>query len=371
MKTNFYYLYFELTRKCNMNCKHCMKGQAQNSTISKKIIDSVLDQVGYVMNLDITGGEPMLEPELIEYLVDAVIDKGVIIGGLNCITNGTIKDERIANAFNKAFDYAKYCVKHYMNQLITESKIQKTLGEIRPPSYISLTISDDEWHKDELTFKEAAECLDFYKENCPQIVCHLGSEYAVDNSTYNTGKAVTLDIEKRHRNYKHCFNLYNCVIHNDEVLDFVGKAFYVSTNGNVVVNNSLSYEMADSKEYCCGNVLEKSIEEIIVDTAWKYPISKSDNILNGINVLKLSEFAQSALLNNKYDGAAEKQYLYDLSSLYDQLIEGRKELHLQYPHLRFTTVQAISKLILQEQQETNFQQKIILRKAIQNLIEGN
>ena len=34
---------FEITRRCNLNCKWCSKGDPQNFDISKEIIDKTLD----------------------------------------------------------------------------------------------------------------------------------------------------------------------------------------------------------------------------------------------------------------------------------------------------------------------------------------
>lgn len=38
-------LCFELTRRCNMNCDFCCRGDAQNKDITKEIIDKTLEEV--------------------------------------------------------------------------------------------------------------------------------------------------------------------------------------------------------------------------------------------------------------------------------------------------------------------------------------
>lgn len=35
-------LTIELTRRCNMACRHCLRGDAQNRTISTEIIDKII-----------------------------------------------------------------------------------------------------------------------------------------------------------------------------------------------------------------------------------------------------------------------------------------------------------------------------------------
>ena len=36
---------FEITRRCNLNCKWCSKGEPQNLDISKEIIDKTLEEI--------------------------------------------------------------------------------------------------------------------------------------------------------------------------------------------------------------------------------------------------------------------------------------------------------------------------------------
>ena len=36
---------FELTRRCNMNCEFCAKGESQNIDITTDIIDKALDEL--------------------------------------------------------------------------------------------------------------------------------------------------------------------------------------------------------------------------------------------------------------------------------------------------------------------------------------
>lgn len=38
MKAYIYNLIFEVTRKCNLHCEHCLQGNAQNLDLSKEIV---------------------------------------------------------------------------------------------------------------------------------------------------------------------------------------------------------------------------------------------------------------------------------------------------------------------------------------------
>jgi len=65
------YLFLEITRKCNLNCLHCgsdCKSESSASELTtgswKKIISYVKDNFGTNVSLIITGGEPLLHPDL-------------------------------------------------------------------------------------------------------------------------------------------------------------------------------------------------------------------------------------------------------------------------------------------------------------------
>lgn len=84
----------EITRCCNLRCKHCYVPQNENSYMCKN------DYIGYLGQakeagcrfLTITGGEPLLNPDF-EEIYKYTIEKGFVT---SLYTNGTlIKDEHI------------------------------------------------------------------------------------------------------------------------------------------------------------------------------------------------------------------------------------------------------------------------------------
>lgn len=71
-------LSFEITRRCNLNCRWCAKGEPQNIDITKEIIDKTLDEISdcKLHLIQITGGEPLLNPDMLVYLVEQIIARG-------------------------------------------------------------------------------------------------------------------------------------------------------------------------------------------------------------------------------------------------------------------------------------------------------
>jgi len=78
----------EVTRKCNMKCRHCLRGSVQNANIDKKHIRTLLKQVSNINYVVFTGGEPSLNVEAIEYFVEVAKELNVEIGYFYIATNG-------------------------------------------------------------------------------------------------------------------------------------------------------------------------------------------------------------------------------------------------------------------------------------------
>ena len=61
-KLNVRSLAIETTRRCNMQCEHCMRGDAQNKDMSMETLDRLFRRLGRIIEIVPTGGEPALNP---------------------------------------------------------------------------------------------------------------------------------------------------------------------------------------------------------------------------------------------------------------------------------------------------------------------
>jgi len=95
----------EITRRCNLQCEHCLRGNAQNIDINTKFIDALFERVGYIGSLTITGGEPGLRPKLINYIVESAKAHNVDIGSFYLATNGTQASDDFILALIKLYLY--------------------------------------------------------------------------------------------------------------------------------------------------------------------------------------------------------------------------------------------------------------------------
>ena len=88
MLITFKRLILELTRQCNMRCAHCMRGEPEDKTIGTSILERLFREVRHIEHLGLTGGEPALVPEQIEWIVHLAKRWGCTIGHFFCATNG-------------------------------------------------------------------------------------------------------------------------------------------------------------------------------------------------------------------------------------------------------------------------------------------
>jgi hypothetical protein len=97
----------ELTRWCNMECAHCLRGERERLRIQKKYIDAFLDHVSYITMLTFTGGEPTLAIDLIEYTYEACIKRGIPVHNVWVTTNGKKKSGKFLDVMTKWIEYSK------------------------------------------------------------------------------------------------------------------------------------------------------------------------------------------------------------------------------------------------------------------------
>ena len=88
----------EVTRRCNMCCAHCLRGDAEAVDIQERYIDAFLDSfanAGYISSLTFTGGEISLNIPAIRYTLNAVRERNISVGSFYMVTNGKAVDKMV------------------------------------------------------------------------------------------------------------------------------------------------------------------------------------------------------------------------------------------------------------------------------------
>ena len=102
-KISFLTLALQVTRRCNLRCDLCGKGEPQNIDITTEIIDKTFDEVQnyYISDLRLNGGETFLKPEMIVYILEQIEKRNIMVNRIFVFTNGYYFDQRIVKAIKR------------------------------------------------------------------------------------------------------------------------------------------------------------------------------------------------------------------------------------------------------------------------------
>ena len=100
-------LCIEITRRCNMRCTHCMRGDAESVDIPLKHISNLLRHVRHIHHFNITGGEPSLNVRAIRHILERVRAYGITVNDFYIVTNGsaTSRSEEFIEACAALYEY--------------------------------------------------------------------------------------------------------------------------------------------------------------------------------------------------------------------------------------------------------------------------
>lgn len=123
-KIGVWSLILEVTRRCNMCCDHCLRGDAQNLDMEKQTVDALLEQVGSIGTITFSGGEPSLNIPLIRYFFERAREFGVMPYAFYVVTNGK------------------------ENQMDLATTLLEVYPEMEEPEYCGVSLSVDQFHED-------------------------------------------------------------------------------------------------------------------------------------------------------------------------------------------------------------------------------
>jgi hypothetical protein len=101
------HLTIEVTRRCNLWCEHCMRGDPQDISIKSESIDHFLDNIQGIRNITITGGEPSLAIQEMKCLLKKLKKRGVDYYHFYLVTNGFIATR---DFFHTCLDFREYAL---------------------------------------------------------------------------------------------------------------------------------------------------------------------------------------------------------------------------------------------------------------------
>ncbi len=238
-----------LTKKCNLSCAHCMRGNTTNKEISLETLDAIFERIQYIDNLSLGGGEPSLAPYTIRALTKALKNHNVIVPHVNFTTNGiSVSDEFI----DALLELKIYIEESSRNGAYFES----------PP--ITACFSFDDFHLEQILKIYGKEGLNILYQNVAKyqnalsekaIVCRL----SCDIDIFDSGRAKNLN-PREHQKVpmilpKDTFFPY---IESNKSI-FIGGIIAISTDGEVLPPN-IPFDAEKTLSY--GNIRREPLSTI-------------------------------------------------------------------------------------------------------------
>jgi len=234
-------LVLEITRKCNLSCRHCLRGPAQRLTMSTQVLNNTLMHISHIGMVTFTGGEPSLATEVIEQFVQTCWWRHISVGSFFMYTNG--------KAHNGLGRFIRACDKLY--GLCDE---QGACAVSISQDQYHRELRDIQWHRYEIRDEETGYSYGEY----PPYFHHTPKENYIDQP-FNEGRAQTNGLGWKPPRQQKPFEVED---HNGElyIKNDDGQVF-IAANGNVVSTCNLSFHRVDKESK--GNVLTTPLSQII------------------------------------------------------------------------------------------------------------
>lgn len=268
-----YNLMIEVTRKCNLKCEHCMRGEPQNIDMSEDVLKEIFRQVKEIYHLSLTGGEPFLAPQVIENMVDVIIDRKIRIHRCTTVDNGTILNDLGIRSINALNRLGKYIYNSVWNDNVRNNPEEKLP--------ISISISNSTYHENDVQ-----KAIDFYKMYANEYVniddqgeWETGLKDKQGNILKNKDiKSDSIWLKKEGRakennlQSKYISDTYRVKfwMNEEETKAAVETGIQICANGNVVLVEPLSFESMDKKNM--GNIMNESLSCMIYKWNWLEPL---------------------------------------------------------------------------------------------------
>lgn len=249
-------LIIEITRRCNMECEHCLRGDAECTDIDEKFIDKILEDIEHIRTLTFTGGEISLHPMPILYTLQKCKELNITVDSIYCVTNAMLYNQDLMNYLILWQEYILQENNNYHSDCINGDWLEDYERDIKPmfdfTPYdmrpVTLAISFDEYHEDiPLKNLYKLSCYSFtnFNDKCLKRGATLIAEGRLAGETHNTRPLSIADSME--------FEEFE-----DKLLV---KEIYLNAIGRITKNCDLSYTHQLTEKF--GNLNQESLLEII------------------------------------------------------------------------------------------------------------
>jgi len=228
-------LIVEVTRRCNLRCSHCLRGEAQNRNFNPHYLEQFIkvNEIDYIGCITFSGGEPTLCPDIISQCHKILKRNDVYIDSFYISINGVYPGDKNARKFVRVVAELKY--------------------DCDDSSLSFIHISNSQFHRIERSELETFdECKKWIRklEGIFTFV-HLGQEnyeedYLLKQGRNKSGRQVTPEEFEMEEN-------------------LVKGSFYLNCEGDVVAGCDYSYDTQSEYKIC--HCDEKVMDSAFMDSA--------------------------------------------------------------------------------------------------------
>ena len=97
----------EVTRRCNMRCSHCLRGESRKEDLDISLLDEFLNTVASIGCIIFGGGEPSLVPNIMMDILRLIKKKSIPVYRFYIVTNGKKVSKAFLNAIMQWYEYVE------------------------------------------------------------------------------------------------------------------------------------------------------------------------------------------------------------------------------------------------------------------------
>ena len=229
MSLQIHNLVIECTRRCNMDCCHCMRGDPENIDMNEKYIRKLFSMIEGTGCLTMSGGEPSLVPHILTKIIEIAKEECVDIDSHFMVTNGM----QVSDEFIRAlFEWHIYCPPEDDEMNTVEISRDSMHDYINPDNIRKL------------------KAFRFVEER------NVDSDYGRGEYLVNEGRA----IDNYPTNKDHFPNSVDTEEYSD--VSTIQDTLYLDCHGNLHTDCDISYDTMDEGKFSIGNIMDKKFDLI-------------------------------------------------------------------------------------------------------------
>lgn len=216
-------LVIEVTRRCNMTCEHCLRGDQQSMDMDIEYVNELFKKTSYISTITFTGGEPSMAYSTIDQILESAKIYGVDVGNFYIATNAkSIPDGFLLTLINLYV----YCDDNEVSQV---------------------EWSNDPYHENDETAIEKLKVFSFtgpkYSQEYPMTERSIIAEGKADDFGHRFMKREVFETDTE----------YNQIMEGN---------LYLNCLGNVIAGCNWSYESQEEEDNIICHVGDFGIDKV-------------------------------------------------------------------------------------------------------------